>query len=216
MSPIGRLFGRFRSAKAVREEPSEGGGEVQWVVAGLGNPGEQYQRSRHNLGFVTVDRLAAAEGVKLSRQRFKARYAQTAIEGCAVILVKPETFYNLSGESLAAMLGYFKVAVERLIVVHDDLDLEAGRLRLKRGGGDAGNRGVRSIAERSGPDFIRVRIGIGRPPAEDESKEFVLKPMTRGELLSFEPIVERAAEAVKTVMAEDLDRAMGRYNQRPG
>lgn len=216
MSPIGRLFRHFRSAKAAGQEPSQGGSEVQWIVAGLGNPGEEYQRARHNLGFLTVDRLATSQGVKLSRRRFKAAYAQTTIDGRAVILAKPETFYNLSGDCLSAMLGHFKVPVERLIVVHDDLDLETGRLRLKRGGGDAGNRGVRSIAEQLGPEFIRVRIGIGRPPAEGESKDFVLKPMTRGELASFEPVIARAAEAVATLMAEDLDRAMGRYNQRQG
>lgn len=216
MSPIGRLFRHFRSARAAGQGPSESDSEVQWIVAGLGNPGEQYQRSRHNLGFMTVDRLAAAHGVKLSRRRFKASHARTTIDGRAVILAQPETFYNLSGDCLSAMLGHFKVPVEHLIVVHDDLDLEAGRLRLKRGGGDAGNRGVRSIAERLSPDFIRVRIGIGRPPAESDSKNFVLKAMTRDELVSFEPVVARAAEAVESVMAEDLDRAMGRYNQWQG
>jgi peptidyl-tRNA hydrolase, PTH1 family len=216
MSPIGRLFRHFRSAKTAGQGTPDGGGEIQWVVAGLGNPGDQYQRSRHNLGFMTIDRLAAAHAVKLSRRRFKATYAPTTIDGRATILVKPETFYNLSGDCLAAMLGHFKVPVERLVVIHDDLDIEAGRLRLKRGGGDAGNRGVRSIAERLGADFIRVRLGVGRPPAEDDSKDFVLKPMTRDELASFEPVIARAAEAVETVMIEDLDRAMGRYNQRQG
>ncbi len=214
MSPIGRLFRHFRSSKAA-EPPPERASAVEWVVAGLGNPGEQYHRSRHNLGFMSVDRLATAHHVDFSRRRFKANCASADIGGRSVMLVKPETFYNLSGESLAAILGYFKVPPEQLIVVHDDLDLEAGRLRLKRGGGDAGNRGVRSIAEQLGPEFIRIRIGIGRPPDESESKDFVLRPMTRGELASFEPVVARAAEAVETVMAEDLDRAMGRYNQRP-
>ncbi|HTW88796.1 MAG TPA: aminoacyl-tRNA hydrolase [Candidatus Binataceae bacterium] len=214
MSPIGRLFRHFRSTRAAGQEASQGGGEIQWIVAGLGNPGEEYQRARHNLGFMTVDRLAASQGVKLSQRRFKSDYARTTIHGRSAVLVEPTTFYNLSGDCLAAMLGHFKVPVERLIVVHDDLDLEAGRLRLKRGGGDAGNRGVRSIAERLGPEFIRVRVGIGRPPAEGESKDFVLKPLTRAELAIFEPVIVRAAEAVATLIAEDLDRAMGRYNQR--
>ncbi|HUY19757.1 MAG TPA: aminoacyl-tRNA hydrolase [Candidatus Binataceae bacterium] len=217
MSPIGRLFRHFRAAKSAAQAPSDGGGEVQWIIAGLGNPGEEYQRARHNLGFMTVERFATSHELKLSRRRFKANYAQTTIEGRGLILAEPETFYNLSGDCLSAMLGYFKVPVERLIVVHDDLDLEAGRLRLKRGGGDAGNRGVRSIAERLGADFIRIRIGVGRPPTDDDSKDFVLKPMTRGELASFAPVVARAAEAVETlVVTADLDRAMGRYNQRPG
>jgi PTH1 family peptidyl-tRNA hydrolase len=214
MSPIGKLFRRFRSSRSA-EPDAASGGQIHWVVAGLGNPGERYRRSRHNLGFMTVDRVAAAHDAELVRQRFRAAYGQAVIRGRAAILAKPETFYNLSGESLAALLSYFKVPVERLIVIHDDLDLEAGRLRLKRGGGDAGNRGVRSIAERLGPEFIRIRIGIGRPPDEGESKDFVLKPMTRAELAAFEPAIARAAEAVETLMVEDLDRAMGRYNQRP-
>lgn len=213
MSPIGRLFRHFRSSKYADKASS--GGEIQWAIAGLGNPGDQYDRSRHNLGFMTVDRLAESHKAELSRRRFKAAYAQARIAGCAAILAKPETFYNLSGESLASLLGYFKIPVERLIVVHDDLDLEAGRLRLKRGGGDAGNRGVRSIAERLGPEFIRIRIGIGRPPGEGDSKDFVLKPMSRAELANYKPVVARAAEAIETLMVEDLDRAMGRYNQRP-
>ena len=214
MSPIGRLFRHFRSSKYA-DKASTGGGEIQWVIAGLGNPGEQYQLSRHNLGFMTVDRLAEQHHAELSRRRFKAAYAQVTIEGVAAILAKAETFYNLSGESLLSLLGYFKIPVERLIVVHDDLDLEAGRLRLKRGGGDAGNRGVRSIAERLGPEFIRIRIGIGRPTSEGDSKDFVLKPMSRAELANYAPVVARAAEAAELLMVEDLDRAMGCYNQRP-
>ncbi|MBF6567477.1 MAG: aminoacyl-tRNA hydrolase [Candidatus Binataceae bacterium] len=217
MSPIGRLFRNFRGSKSVerdRAAETADGGEVQWVIAGLGNPGDQYRRSRHNLGFVTLDRIAGKHGVKLSRGRFKSHYARATIAERAAILVKPENFYNLSGDSLAPLLGYFKTPVERLIVIHDDLDLEAGRLRLKRGGGDAGNRGVRSIAEKLGTEFIRIRIGIGRPPGESESKDFVLKPLSSDELRAFDSAIARAAEAVEMLMVEDLDRTMSRFNQR--
>src|SRR5208337_2744301 len=113
------------------------------------------------------------------------------------LLVKPQTFYNLSGACVSDLLGYFKVAPERLIVVHDELDLEADRLRIKQGGGDAGNRGVRSIAESLGTtDFIRVRIGIGRPPEDEENKDYLLRAMTAAERQAFAPILERAARAV--------------------
>ena len=213
MSPIGRLFRHFRATKTAPEAP-ERTSTIEWIVAGLGNPGEEYARSRHNLGFMAIDAVAAAHQAGFSRRRFKAACATVKIGGRSALLAKPQTFYNLSGESLAAIAGYYKVPVERLIIIHDDLDLEAGRIRIKRGGGDAGNRGVRSIAEHLGPDFIRIRIGIGRPPGEGDSKDFVLKPMTRAERVHYEPVLARAGEAVETLMVEDLDRAMGRYNQR--
>ena len=213
MSPLSRLFRHFRSDKPA--DSSERGPAIGWLVVGLGNPGEQYQRSRHNLGFMVVDRLAGRHQGELSRRRFKALSVTTEIRGRSALLAKPETFYNLSGESVSSMLGYYKIPVERLIVLHDDLDLETGRIRIKRGGGDAGNRGVRSIAESMSPDFIRIRIGIGGPPGENESKDFVLRPMGRAELANFDPVIDRAADAVETLLAEDLERAMGRFNQRP-
>jgi len=216
MSRLGRLFAGFRSRKQA-ESPREPevAAAVAWVVAGLGNPGERYSRSRHNAGFIVVERLAASRRAEFARRRFKGITAQSELAGAPAILVKPETYYNASGECIAALLGYFKVPAERLIVVHDELDLEAGRLRIKQGGGDAGNRGVRSIAEALGsPDFIRVRLGIG-PPAEDEDpKEYLLKPMSELDLEWFAPAVERAAAAVEAIAAEGLERAMSRFNQR--
>ncbi|HYB90444.1 MAG TPA: aminoacyl-tRNA hydrolase [Candidatus Binataceae bacterium] len=217
MSPLKRLFAAFRSRKQ-----AEGAGEAQetapvaWVVAGLGNPGEKYRRSRHNAGFAVVERLAASAGARFSRRRFNGITARIELAGAPAILVKPETYYNASGECIAALLGYFKVPAGRLIVVHDDLDLEAGRLRIKQGGSDAGNRGVRSVSEMLGtPDFIRVRIGIGRPAPGGDAKEYVLEPMTKEiELSWFVPAIERAAEAVKAIAEEGLERAMGRFNQR--
>jgi PTH1 family peptidyl-tRNA hydrolase len=145
------------------------------------------------------------------------------------LLVKPQTFYNLSGECISDLLGYFKLSPERLIVVHDELDLEAGRLRIKQGGGDAGNRGVRSIAESLGTtDFIRVRIGIGRPqgftseiemepgqqPKTEENKDYLLRPMTTAERHALAPILERAVNAVEAIAQQGLEAAMNRYNQR--
>lgn len=226
MAAIKRLFGSFRSSRARKSEP-ESRSPIQWAVAGLGNPGEHYSRSRHNAGFMTIDRIAKAKGVELSRRRFKGVTGEAALDDKPAILVKPQTFYNLSGECVSALLGYFKIAAERLIVVHDELDLEAGRLRIKRGGGDAGNRGIRSIAESLGStDFIRVRIGIGRPPGftvemepgrqpkTEENKDYLLRPMTADERQALAPILERAANAVEAIVAHGLEVAMNRYNQR--
>jgi PTH1 family peptidyl-tRNA hydrolase len=214
MGRVGNLFGRFRKgAKADRTAQSPSG--PAWLVAGLGNPGGQYGRSRHNVGFMTLDHLAGRHHVTLDRRRFNALCAEISIDGQAALLAQPQTFYNASGESVAAILGYFRIAPGNLIVVHDDLDLEAGRLRLKRGGGDAGNRGVRSIAASLGvTDFIRVRIGIGRPPGETESKDYVLRPMSAGELTGIDQVIERAADAVEALVMGGLERAMERFNQR--
>jgi peptidyl-tRNA hydrolase, PTH1 family len=226
MAAIKRLFGSFRSSRTKKAE-SESRPSIQWVVAGLGNPGERYSRSRHNAGFMTIDRIAKAKGVELSRRRFKGLTAEATLAEKPALLVKPQSFYNLSGECISDLLGYFKIAPAHLIVVHDELDLEAGRLRIKQGGGDAGNRGVRSIAESLGAtDFIRVRIGIGRPagysaavepeqsPKTEENKDYLLRPMTAAERQALTPMLERAAEAVEAIAEHGLDAAMNRYNQR--
>jgi PTH1 family peptidyl-tRNA hydrolase len=228
MAAIKRLFGNFRlSRHSGKKSESEARPSIQWVVAGLGNPGEEYSRARHNAGFMTIDRIAKAKGVELSRRRFKGVTAEITLAEKPAILVKPQTFYNLSGECISDLLGYFKIAPQQLIVVHDELDLEAGRLRMKQGGGDAGNRGVRSIAELlNTTDFIRVRIGIGRPPGftiemepgrqpkTEENKDYLLRPMTAAERQALAPILDRAASAVEAIAADGLAAAMNRYNQR--
>jgi PTH1 family peptidyl-tRNA hydrolase len=215
MGRIRSLFEKFRPSAAGTGSSAGGGEKSRWVVAGLGNPGAEYARSRHNVGYRVAEALAREAGVELKTRKFKGLLAEARIAGEPVIIVKPLTYYNLSGECVAAVLGYFKVPPNRLIVVHDDLDLEPGRLRLKQGGGDAGNRGVRSIAATLGsPDFIRVRVGIGRPRPGAESKEHVLAPMSPREIEEFEAAIARAREAVEAIIHEGLERAMNRYNQR--
>ena len=216
MAAIKRLFGAFRSSReSSKKSESESRSSIEWVVAGLGNPGDEYARSRHNAGFMTVDRIAKANGVEFSRRKFKGLIAEVSLAGKSALLVKPQTFYNLSGECVADLLGYFKIPPERLIVVHDELDIEAGRLRIKQGGGDAGNRGVRSIAEALGAtDFIRVRIGVGRPAESGENKDYLLRAMNAAERSEFAANLERAASAVEAVAEAGLERAMNRYNQR--
>ena len=217
MAALKRLFEpSVRRANPAKSRTHKKPASIEWVVAGLGNPGDEYARSRHNAGFMIVDRIAKANGAKLSRRKFKGLIAEITLAGKAAVLVKPQTFYNLSGECVAALLGYFKIAPERLIVVHDELDIEAGRLRIKQGGGDAGNRGVRSIAEALGATgFVRVRIGIGRPADPDEdNKDYLLTPMNAKERQEMESSLERAAGAVEAVAESGLERAMNRYNQR--
>ncbi|MGH7949571.1 MAG: aminoacyl-tRNA hydrolase [Candidatus Binataceae bacterium] len=213
MSSLTRLFDRFRTARGASKRTSDA---VHWVIAGLGNPDEQYLRSRHNLGFMVVAELARRGGATLSKRRFKGLTAIVKIANGSVLLVQPQTYYNLSGECVASVLGYFDCVPRQLVVVHDELDLEFGRLQIKQGGGDAGNRGVRSIAEPlQSSDFIRLRIGIGRPPGSEDDKDFLLKPMTGDDRRQFAPVIERAADAVSTLIADDLSTAMNHFNQWP-
>ncbi len=190
MSRLSRLFEKFRPAAARHDQPGAERSEIRWIVIGLGNPGEEYRRSRHNLGFMTVRRFAARYNSELSRRK-------------------------RSGDCASAMLGYYKVPPEQLIVIHDEMDLPERQIRLKRGGGDAGNRGVRSITEALGtPDFIRVRIGIAHPGGIQGSIDYLLQPLTDEELRSLEPIFERAGDAVVAIMRDGLDRARSIYNRR--
>lgn len=216
MGRLSRLFGGFRSSKKPQEDQAERSrAAIDWIVAGLGNPGKEFAGSRHNTGYEVVNRLALAKGAEFGRRRFNGVTAEAEIAGQRVILVKPETFYNLSGDCVSALLGYFKVPAERLIVVHDELDLEPGRIRIKLGGGDAGNKGVKSVAQSLGTQgFIRVRVGIGKPPPGDEDHRHILRPVGRGPSDEMETIFGRAAEAVEAIIGEGLSRAMGRFNQR--
>jgi PTH1 family peptidyl-tRNA hydrolase len=215
MSRIGRLFDKFRPARTPEpEESSRNGSLERWMVVGLGNPGEQYRRSRHNAGFMTVERMAAARNVDFSRRKFNGEFAEVREDGVILMLVRPATFYNRSGDCVAGIAGFFRIPPERIIVIHDDMDLPVGQLRVKRGGGDAGNRGVRSIAEAIGKEFSRVRIGIGHPEGSGGDIDYVLRPLSRDELTAFTTIFDRAAEAALAVIREGLERAMNRFNQR--
>jgi peptidyl-tRNA hydrolase, PTH1 family len=215
MSKMGRLFDRFRRAATDGKEARTEFQAGRWVIAGLGNPGEQYHRSRHNLGFMAARRLAARHGVELNRRKFNGLYAETSIGGAPAIIVIPQTFYNRSGDCLAALLGYFKAPVEQLIVIHDEMDLPLQQIRIKRGGSDAGNRGVRSVAGALGnPDFIRIRIGISHPGEPGAAIDHVLKPLTQEELRTLEGVLDRVSDAVGSLIADGLERAMSLYNQR--
>jgi PTH1 family peptidyl-tRNA hydrolase len=163
---------------------------------------------------MVVERLASRAGVELTRRKFNGFYAEMRTDEGDALLVIPQTFYNRSGECVAGILGYFKVPVERLIVIHDEMDLPMGQIRIKRGGSDAGNRGVRSIAETLGPDFNRVRIGVGHPQGAEDTINYIIKPMIDADMRSFAPVFDRAADAALAIMRDGLDRAMGTYNQR--
>lgn len=211
ISRFARLFARLRPSRREAHQSEA----VQWLVVGLGNPDVRYRRSRHNLGFMTLDRLAAERGGKVDTRKFKGLWTRVRIAEQEAGLLKPATYYNLSGESVAAATGYLGISPERVVVVHDELDLPAGAVRIKLGGGDAGNLGIRSVADALGDsDFIRVRVGIGRPPQAVEVKDFILEAMKTAELESFEAALTRAASAIEAIVRDGAGRAMGDYNRR--
>jgi PTH1 family peptidyl-tRNA hydrolase len=192
------------------------------LIAGLGNPGPRYQATRHNLGFRVVDELAKQCGVPASafQERFHGELASARFQVGGrdeeLLLLRPQTFMNDSGRSVQAACTFYKIQPSELIVVHDELDLPFGDVRLKKGGGDGGNRGVRSVSAALGPDYLRIRLGIGRPPPDfrGDPADFVLQAFASAELAAVEQMVSRAMEAVTLVTSMGLEKAMNRINQR--
>lgn len=184
-----------------------------WLIAGLGNPGPKYRGTRHNLGFEVVDRLALEAGIKITREFKKALTGKGRVGRQEAVLAKPQTFMNLSGVSLAALARHWRLEADRLIVVHDDLDLEPGRLKLTSGGGAGGHKGVASVIEHLGDrEFTRVKLGIGRP-RETEVERFVLTRFHPSEKPVIEEAVARAVEAVERVVEEGLLKAQTEFNR---
>lgn len=192
----------------------------RWMIVGLGNPGPAYSHNRHNVGYWTVNRLARLHGVPLKARRLAA-LGEGKIGDNDVLLVKPRTFVNNSGHAVAAALKHAKVRPENVLIVYDELDLPAGRLRVKAKGGTAGHNGLRSIAAALGStDFPRLRIGIGRPHVDGEPTwdpdvvaVWVLGDPTPQETKTLQNAVSRAAEAIETVLGEGLEAAMNKYNK---
>jgi peptidyl-tRNA hydrolase, PTH1 family len=182
------------------------------LVAGLGNPGREYDRTRHNVGWLVADELARRHGGSF-RSKFSGRLAETRLDDLRLALLKPETYMNESGRSLAAAARFFKVEPPALLVVHDDVDLDAGRLQARLGGGLAGHNGLRSIAQALGTqDFLRLRIGVGRPGRGDRRPvaDYVLSPFEPEEDVG--ELIARSADAVETLARDGLERTQSRYN----
>ncbi|WP_114312715.1 aminoacyl-tRNA hydrolase [Thermus caldifontis] len=180
-----------------------------FLVVGQGNPGEGYARTRHNLGFMVLDQL----GLEF-RPKGEALLAEVEVAGEKGIFLKPLTYYNLSGQAVAPLVRFYKIPPERLLVVHDEMDLPLGRLRFKAGGSSAGNRGVASIAEALGTGaFHRLRLGIGKPPSRELGAEYVLSPFLPEEWPVVERVLEAAKEAVLCWVREGLAPCASRYNR---
>lgn len=184
-------------------------------MVGLGNPGNEYASTKHNLGFLVVDEIGRRAGIDLTKRKFQGLYGEGTFKNNKLILLKPETYMNRSGESVSNAVNFYNIPPENTIVIHDELDLPAGTVRVKSGGGSAGHKGVASIIERLGSDdFIRIRIGIGKPVGKSGTVSHVLSKFSREETELVRESVSLAADAVLEVMEHGLQRAMNKYNVR--
>jgi peptidyl-tRNA hydrolase, PTH1 family len=183
-----------------------------WLVVGLGNPGPEYAGNRHNVGFMVADLLAGRAGGRFKGHRSRCQVVEGRLSGQRVVLAKPMSFMNLSGGPVTALRDFYKVDVDRLVVVHDELDIPFGTLRLKRGGGDNGHNGLKSITKSLGPEYHRVRFGVGRPPGRMEVAAYVLRDFSAAERKELDYLVDRAADAVEALLVQGLDRAQSAYN----
>jgi PTH1 family peptidyl-tRNA hydrolase len=189
-----------------------------WLVAGLGNPGRDYEHNRHNVGFMIVDLLARRTGSRFGRhRRAVAEVAETrlgvGLDAPALVLVKPMTYMNLSGGPVASLANFYKVPAQRIIAVHDELDLPFGVLRTKIGGGEGGHNGLRSISQSLATrDYLRVRFGIGRPPGRQDPADYVLSDFTAAERKELDYLVDRAADIVESLIRVGLEATQNVYH----
>ena len=185
------------------------------LLVGLGNPGSRYARNRHNVGFMAVDAIAHRHGVPGFRSRFKGELAEASIGGERVLLLKPQTFMNASGESVGAAARFFKILPEDVIAIHDEIDLRPGKLRVKRGGGSAGHNGLRSIDAEIGPDYWRVRIGVGHPGIKELVQPYVLQNFPSEELTGWvEPLLGAVADTTPLLISGAPDAFMSEVARR--
>lgn len=184
-----------------------------FVLVGLGNPGREYRQTRHNVGFMVIDELCKVLNVRLTRMQGKALVGSGVLSGCKVILAKPQTFMNLSGQSVASLVKFYKIPIGQLLVILDDLDLPVGTLRIRPGGGSAGNKGLMSIIQQLGTEeFPRMRLGIGRPPGQKNGADYVLSDFQNGEIDFVKEVLTKASRAAQTFVAFGIDQAMNQFN----
>ncbi len=185
------------------------------LVVGLGNPGEDYARTRHNVGFLVADGLARAWKVAFSTRKFGAEIAEATVGRDRVWIMKPQTYMNHSGEAVGAAVRFWKIDLDDLVVAHDDIELEAFRVQVKVGGGHGGNNGVKSVNAHVGsPDYVRVRVGVGRPPPRMDPADYVLGRFAKAEERELESCVDRAVEAARMVAELGAVKAMNEFNRR--
>lgn len=186
------------------------------LLVGLGNPGARYARTRHNVGFLVAERAAARAGVSIERKLFGALVGEGALAGQKVMFALPQQFMNVSGQAVASIVGFYKVSASEVVVAHDDMDLPFGRLRVRTGGGHGGHNGIRDLVRVLGPDFVRVKVGVGRPPSGWDPADYVLAPWTSEEASRLDELVDQAAAAMESVVRDGVVKTMNLFNATPG
>lgn len=189
-------------------------GPVEWLVVGLGNPGPKYEWTRHNMGFLVIDELAERESIPVQRLKFKALTNTAVIGGRSVLLMKPTTYMNLSGEAVGQAARFYKIPPERVLVISDDAALPQGKLRVRRSGSAGGHNGLKNIIAHLGSDqFPRVKVGVGgKPHPDSDMADWVLSPFTGQDRKAMEEAISRAADAVTLLLDQGVDQAMAKFN----
>ena len=189
-------------------------GKLTWIVAGLGNPGLEYENTRHNAGFLTMEELAKQCGVKLDQMKFKSDCGEAMLGEVRCLLMKPTTYMNLSGDAIAAAANFYKIPPEQVLVIYDDISLPPGKLRLRRKGSAGGHNGIKSIIAQLGTEeFPRIRVGVGaKPNPQYDLADWVLSKFSEEDMKALQPALERAADAAKKIVSGDMNGAMNLYS----
>lgn len=205
---------KFYKREDKKTETSAMGGGIEYIIVGLGNPGREYEETRHNAGFITIDRLAEKLGVKFDKIKFKSVCCQAVVGGKRVLLMKPQTYMNNSGEAVVQATEFYKIPPERTIIIFDDISLEPGKLRIRRKGSDGGQRGMRSIIYLSGSEnFPRIKIGVGAKPNPSwDLKDWVLSRFKKDEAELLIDATDKAHAALELMVNGGIDLAMGKFN----
>lgn len=186
-----------------------------YLIVGLGNPEEEYANTRHNMGFDAINKISEKNNIKVNKTKFEGLYGTGEIEGEKVILLKPQTYMNLSGQSIKKYADYYKIVPENIIVIFDDIDMGKGQIRIRKQGSGGSHKGMISVVEMLGTEKIpRIRVGIGSPENKKYMIEYVISKINKEEQEQLKPGIEKAEEAVKAIIKEGLDKAMNKYNSK--
>ena len=206
MNDIWSLFDKIKKKE-------EAGGPPEYIIAGLGNPGTEYERTRHNTGFMAVEKAAEKAGVKIDKLKFKSYTAIGTLAGHRVLFMKPCTYMNLSGEAVTAAMEFYKIPIEHVIVLFDDISLDVGKMRIRKKGSDGGHNGIKNIIYLSGSnEFPRIKIGVGGKPEGWDLADWVLSKFSDEDMKLLSPMFENAVSALGLIMDGKAEEAMGKYN----
>lgn len=206
------IFDKFKQiAKKEENIPS---GPVEYIIAGLGNPGLQYEGTRHNAGFIVVDALAKKIGFEIKKLKFKSLCSDVSIAGKHCLVLKPSTYMNNSGQSISEAMSFYKLDIEHIIIIYDDISLEPGKLRIRKKGSDGGHNGIKSIIQLTGEDtFPRIKIGVGKKPhPKYDLADWVLSRFTEDEKVKIDEVAKNACEGIELIVGGKTDEAMNKFN----